>query len=81
MTNGIGGGIIFDYLFMHFLNLVYEIGNQSAFLEVDLLNNSSQEIWILFTLTANIFESGPMPTTWKFLAGLPVIPNCLLGQN
>ena len=44
MTNGIGGGIIFDYLFMHFLNLVYEIGNQSAFLEVDLLNNSSQEI-------------------------------------
>ena len=27
-------------------------------------------------LTANIFESGPMPTPWKFLDSLPVIPSC-----
>ena len=30
-------------------------------------------------LTANIFESGPMPTPWKFLAGLPLLPSCKLG--
>ena len=27
-------------------------------------------------LTASIFESGPMPTPWKFLDSLPVIPSC-----
>ena len=27
-------------------------------------------------LTANIFESGPMPTPWKILDSLPVIPSC-----
>ena len=27
-------------------------------------------------LTANIFESGPMPTPWKFLDSLPAIPSC-----
>ena len=27
-------------------------------------------------LTANIFESGPMPTPWKFLDSLAVIPSC-----
>ena len=27
-------------------------------------------------LTANIFESEPMPTPWKFLDSLPVIPSC-----
>ena len=27
-------------------------------------------------LTANIFESGPMPTPWKYLDSLPVIPSC-----
>ena len=32
-------------------------------------------------LTANIFEIGPMPTPWKFLDSLPVIPSCYLGQN
>ena len=32
-------------------------------------------------LTANIFESGPMPTPWKFLESLKVIPSCYLGQN
>ena len=32
-----------------------------------------------FILTANIFESGPMTTPWKLLAGLPLLPNCKLG--
>ena len=32
-------------------------------------------------LTANIFESGPMPTPSKFLAGLSLLPSCKLGQN
>ena len=27
-------------------------------------------------LTANIFESGPMPTPWKILDSSPVIPSC-----
>ena len=30
-------------------------------------------------LTANIFESGPMPTPWKFLDGLLLLPSCELG--
>ena len=30
-------------------------------------------------LTANIFESGPMPTPWKILAGPPLLPSCKLG--
>ena len=30
----------------------------------------------MFILTANIFESGPMPTPCKFLDSLPVIPSC-----
>ena len=29
-------------------------------------------------LTANIFESGPMPTPSKFLARLPLLPSCKL---
>ena len=32
-------------------------------------------IWRYY-LTANIFESGPMPTPWKFLDSSPVIPSC-----
>ena len=32
-------------------------------------------------LTANIFESGSMPTPWKFLAGSPAIPSCWLGES
>ena len=35
--------------------------------------------WDLLTLTANIFESGPMPTPWKFLAGPPLLPGCKWG--
>ena len=27
----------------------------------------------IIPLTADIFESGPMPTPWKFLTGLPAI--------
>jgi hypothetical protein len=34
-----------------------------------------------FFLTANIFESGPMPTPQKFLAGPPLLLSCKLGQN
>ena len=30
-------------------------------------------------LTSNIFESGPMPTPSKFLAGPPLLPSCKLG--
>ena len=30
-------------------------------------------------LTANIFESGPMPTSWKFLNSPPLLPSCELG--
>ena len=30
-------------------------------------------------LTANIFESGPMPTPWIFLAGSPLLPSSKLG--
>ena len=30
-------------------------------------------------LTANIFESGPMPTPWKFLAGPQVLASGKLG--
>ena len=30
-------------------------------------------------LTANIFESGPMPTPWKFLDRPPLLPSCKLG--
>ena len=30
-------------------------------------------------LTANIFESGPMSTPWKFLAGPPLLPSSKLG--
>ena len=29
-------------------------------------------------LTANIFKSGPMPTTWKFLDWPPLLPSCKL---
>ena len=32
-------------------------------------------------LTANIFESGSMPTPWKFLAGSTAIPSCWLGES
>ena len=39
--------------------------------------------WILICngkyLTANIFESGPMPTSWKFLNRPPLLPSCKLG--
>ena len=39
--------------------------------------------WILICngkyLTANIFESGPMPTPWKFLNRPPLLPSCKLG--
>ena len=34
---------------------------------------------LITLLTANIFESGPMPTTWKFLARPPILPSCKLG--
>ena len=34
---------------------------------------------LLFYLTANIFESGPIPTPWKFLAGPPLLPSCKSG--
>ena len=40
----------------------------------DLENNKSNMSMI--HLTANIFESGPMPTPWKFLDSPPVIPSC-----
>ena len=30
-------------------------------------------------LTATNFESGPMPTPWKILAGPPLLPSCKLG--
>ena len=33
------------------------------------------------TLTANIFESGPMLTPWKSLHRTPLPPSCKLGQN
>ena len=42
------------------------------------------DLWNIFRwplLTAYFFESGPMPTPWKFLDSLPVIPSCKLGQN
>ena len=43
----------------------------------NLKANISQVNWVLCdVLTANIFESGPMPTPWKFLDSLPVIPSC-----
>ena len=32
-------------------------------------------------LTANIFESEPMPTPWKSLDMTPLLPSCKLGQN
>ena len=32
-------------------------------------------------LTANIFESGPMPTPWKSLDRTPLLPSCKSGQN
>ena len=37
-------------------------------------------LWGLpIVLTANIFESGPMPTSWKFLDGPLLLPSCKLG--
>ena len=35
--------------------------------------------YIVFLLTAYIFESGPMPTPWNFLAGPPVLLSCKWG--
>ena len=35
--------------------------------------------WIVCILTANIFESGPMPTPWNFLDRPPLLPSCKLG--
>ena len=32
--------------------------------------------WLQMILTANILESGPKPTPWKFLDSPPVIPSC-----
>ena len=32
-------------------------------------------------ITANIFESGQMPTPWKSLDRMPLLPSCKLGQN
>ena len=37
--------------------------------------------YLWYLVTANISECGPMPTPWKILDSLPVIPSCLLGQN
>ena len=38
------------------------------------------KFWPLLTtyLTANIFESGPFSTPWKFLDRLPLLPSCKL---
>ena len=37
------------------------------------------KIYTILLLTANIFESGPIPTPWKFLVGLPLLSSCKLG--
>ena len=34
---------------------------------------------LTYLLTANIFESRPMPTPWKFSDGSPLLPSCKLG--
>ena len=34
---------------------------------------------VVTTLTASIFESGPMPTPLRFLEGPPILPSCKVG--
>ena len=52
----------------------YTFGVTSSFIKCALTTVATH-------LTANIFESGPMPTPWKFLDSPKVIPSCYLGQN
>ena len=79
----------FQWLYKHHqkLGIILEI---KMFKKLKLSKNdnnkkcSSKLVFLnifLFLLTANIFESGPMLTPWKFLDSLKVIPNCYLGQN
>ena len=67
------------------LNLSFELGLQKMFMLfersiLEILKRRSNVFASKF-LTANIFESGPMPTPWKSLDRTPLLPSCKLGQN
>ena len=46
--------------------------------KTQLFHKHSNVYWDSKLLTANTFESEPMPAPWQLAA---VIPSCLLGQN
>ena len=46
---------------------------------VNKQHNFSRGVFRWLVLTANNFESGPMPTPWNFLDGPPLLPSCKLG--
>ena len=52
-------------------------GKQSQFSEIG--NQMVKNVIFQGMYSANIFESGPMATTWKVLDGPPLLPSCTLG--
>ena len=66
--------------FSHYSNL-YWMNRMNECRFIAKLKKDYWSMYLLCTihLTANIVESGPMPTPWKFLAGPPLLPSCKFG--
>ena len=61
---------------MYYVYLIALYNQIVSYLEPFSMQEPNSKRWYL---TANIFESGPMLTPWKFLDRPPLLPSCKLG--